>query len=168
MTNDPENCDIAATAAVRRKPVTGLAIPVAAENRVDRMLELRTYVRMGRDRQGNSRASDERNRLLMALRGRQADRVLKAARTLQDTGEMTLGDAAYVSAFLADVDDERYPVAAARLAARITLASRLGLEAFDELLDLVANLPDPERLAKLLIYARDADLATARARRVAD
>ncbi len=121
---------------------------------------------MGRDRQGNSRASDERNRLMMALRGRQADRVLKAARTLQETGEFTLGDAAYVCAFLADVDDERYPVAAARLAARITMASRLGLEDLDRLMDLVANLPEPNRLNELLRFTRDADLALARARTV--
>ncbi|MSW52039.1 MAG: hypothetical protein F2817_14270 [Actinobacteria bacterium] len=102
----------------------------------------------------------------MALRGRQADRVLKAARTLQDTGEMTLGDAAYVCAFLADVDDERYSVAAARLAARIAMASRLGLEELDRLMNLVANLPEPDRLAELLRFTRDADLALARARTV--
>jgi hypothetical protein len=128
---------------------------------------MRTYVRMGRDRSGNSRASDERNRLLMALRGRQADRVLKAARALQDTGEMTLNDAAYVCSFLADVDDPRYPVAAARIAARIAVASRLGLTDYDHLLDVVANLPDPERLAELLRLAQRADLAAARARAAA-
>jgi hypothetical protein len=101
---------------------------------------------------------------MMALRGRQADRVLKAAQTLQGTGEFTLDDAAYVCAFLADVDDERYPAAAARLAARITIASRLGLRDLDRLMDLVANLPEPERLAELLRFTRDADLALGRAR----
>jgi hypothetical protein len=127
-------------------------------------LLLRTYVHMGRDRQGNSRASDECNRLMMALRGRKADRVLNAARTLQDPGEFTLGDAAYACAFFPDVDGERYPVAAARLATRIAMASRLGLEDLDRLMDLVANLRESDRLAELLRFTRDADLAPARAR----
>lgn len=99
----------------------------------------------------------------MALRTRNADSVLRAARALRATGEMTLADAARLASFLAEVEDERYSVAAARLAARITLASRFGVEELDELLDLVANLPDPERLSKLLRYTEHADLAIARA-----
>jgi hypothetical protein len=114
---------------------------------------------------GNSRASDERNRLLIALRGRQPDRVMRAARELQDTGQLTLGDAARICAFLADTDDDRYPRAAARLAARITLASSLDLESMDVVLDLVANLPDERRMAELLRFCEQADRALSPAQR---
>ena len=67
---------------------------------------------------GNSRASDERNRLMVALRGSQPDRVLRAARGLSEAGELRLQDAARICSFLATAGDARYSRAAARLAAR--------------------------------------------------
>lgn len=78
--------------------------------------------------------------------------------------ELTLADAAEVCGFLAEhePDSERTSRAAARLAARITMASRLGLEDLDNLLDLVANLPATDHLAKLLLYARRAEEALRR------
>lgn len=114
---------------------------------------------------GNSRASDERNRLMIALRGRQGDRVMRAARQLQDAEGLTLGDAARICAFLAEVDDDRFPVAAARLAARVTIASSLTLEDLDIVLDLVANLPDQGRFTELLRFCERADLTAAAERR---
>jgi hypothetical protein len=84
---------------------------------------------------------------------------------LQGAEGLTLGDAAPIRAFLADVDDERSPVVAARLVARGTTASDLPLEDLDILMDLVANLPDQARLAGLLRYCERADPAAAAAGR---
>lgn len=106
---------------------------------------------------GNAQWSDERRRLQIALQGNSPDRILRAAHGLQQRGELDLSDAARITAALAEHDDQRYPRAAALLAARLTIASRLDLEALDRVLDLVSQLPDPERMAELLRYCRYAD-----------
>lgn len=110
---------------------------------------------------GNSTASDERRRLQIAMQGGSPDRILRAARGLQERGELDLGDAARITAVLAEREDPRYPRAAALLAARLTIAGRLDLEALDRVLDLVGQLPDPERMSELLRYCRYADEGTA-------
>ena len=78
-------------------------------------------------------------------------------------GEFTLSDAAVVTSFMAhhEPDADRTSQACARLGARIILALRLDLEAADAVFDLVANLPDEERLPLLVRYCERADQMTA-------
>ncbi|MEV4422346.1 hypothetical protein AB0L40_20580 [Patulibacter sp. NPDC049589] len=102
---------------------------------------------------GNRTHDPGRDRLLMALRARDADRALEAARLM---GDVPLSAAAEITSLLADLDDPRYDRAAARLAARLTLERRLGLEDADAVLTSVARLPDAEALAQLLGYCRRA------------
>lgn len=116
---------------------------------------VRTYVRMRSS--GNSDASDHRRRFQLALRGHQPDRVLDRARTLQDAGELTLRDAAQVCGFLAEHDDHRYSRAAARLAARLTLALRLDLDLLDEVLAAAANASQASNMAELVRLCDRAD-----------
>ena len=87
----------------------------------------------------------------MALRARNPDRALEAARMM---GAVPLDAAAQITSLLAALDDPRYDVAAARLAARLTLERRLGLEDADAVLTSVARLPDEGALAQLLGYCR--------------
>jgi hypothetical protein len=102
---------------------------------------------------GNRTPDPGQDRLMMALRARNPDRALEAARMM---GDVPLSAAAQITSLLAERDDPRYDVAAARLAARLTLERRLGLEDADAVLTSVARLPDEEALAQLLGYCRRA------------
>jgi hypothetical protein len=100
---------------------------------------------------GNRAHDPGQDRLMLALRARNPDRALEAARLM---GEVPLSAAAQITALLAERDDPRYDRAAARLAARVTLERRLGLDDADAVLTSVARLPDEEALSQLLGYCR--------------
>jgi hypothetical protein len=103
---------------------------------------------------GNRVPDPGQDRLMMALRARNPDRALEAARLM---GEVPLSAAAQITALLAEQDDPRYDRAASRLAGRIMLERGLGLEDADTVLTNVAQLPDPEALSQLLGYCRRGD-----------
>lgn len=88
---------------------------------------------------------------MLALRARNPERALEAARLM---GVVPLSAAAQITSLLAERDDPRYDRAAARLAARVTLERKLGLEDADAVLTSVARLPDEEALSQLLGYCR--------------
>lgn len=88
---------------------------------------------------------------MMALRARNPDRALEAARLM---GDVPLSAAAQITALLAEREDPRYDRAASKLAARLVLERGLGLEDADAVLTSVAQLPDPAALAQILGYCR--------------
>jgi hypothetical protein len=103
-------------------------------------------------RPSGNRASDPgQDRLMMALRARNPDRALEAARMM---GDVPLSAAAQITSLLAEREDPRYERAASRLAGRLMLERGLGLEDADTVLTNVAQLPDPAALSQLLGYCR--------------
>lgn len=109
----------------------------------------------------------ERQRLATALRGRDPDRVWRAASWLSMVDEFRLSDALSVCVFLAEhePDGDRGSRARARLVARLALELRLGLDHLDQLHTWVEILPDPVAIAGLGPLCDDVDRAHALARR---
>lgn len=123
---------------------------------------MRTSVRMG----VAGRSSVERQRLATALRGRDPDRVWRAATWLAMVDEFRLSDALAVCVCLAEhePDGQRGSRARARLVARLASEIRIRLDHFDQLLTWAEVLPDPEAIAGLERLCAEVDNAHARAR----
>jgi hypothetical protein len=111
-------------------------------------------------------SSTERQRLATSLRGRDPDRVWRAAGWLADVGEMRLSDALRVCVFLAEhePDGDRGSRFRARLGGRLVLEVRMGLDHYDQILTWLEVLPDPEAVAGLERLCVEVDQAHARAR----
>lgn len=86
-----------------------------------------------------------------ALRGRDPDRVWRAATWLAMVKEFRMADALAVCVFLAEhePDGDRGSRARARLVARLAFELRIGLDHLDQLHTWVEILPDPAAAAGL-------------------
>lgn len=102
-----------------------------------------------------------------ALRGRDPDRVWRAATWLAMVDEFRMTDALEVCVFLAEhePDSDRGSRARARLIARLALELRIGLDHLDQLHTWVEILPDPAAVTGLERLCTQADRARAAARR---
>jgi len=111
------------------------------------------------------RSSVERQRLATSLRGRDPDRVLRAARWLAMVGEFRLTDALDVCVFLAEHEPsgDRGSRARARLVARLATELKIGLDHLDQLFTWVEVLPDPQAIDGLRRVCEEADRARRRA-----
>ena len=109
----------------------------------------------------------ERQRLATALRGRDPDRVWRAASWLQMVDEFGLSDALSVCVFLAEHEPvgDRGSRARARLVARLALELRLGLDHLDQLHTWAEILPEPVAIAGISQLCDEVDRAQRRAGR---
>lgn len=110
--------------------------------------------------------SVERQRLATSLRGRDPDRVWRAATWLAAVGEFRLSDALSVCVFLAEHEPQgaRGSRARARLVARLAIELRVGLDRSDQLLTWAQLLPDAAAVAGLERVCEAIDLERARVR----
>lgn len=101
-----------------------------------------------------------------ALRGRDPDRVWRAATWLAMVKEFRMADALAVCVFLAEhePDGDRGSRARARLGGRLALEVRMGLDHFDQVLTWLEVLPDPEAVEGLRRLCSEVDQSQARAR----
>lgn len=108
--------------------------------------------------------------MVTALRGRDPDRVWRAATWLAMVKELQMDDALDVCVFLAEhePDGDRGSRARARLVARLALELRIGLDHLDQLHTWAEILPDPAAIAGLRPLCAEVDRAQAVARRAAD
>ncbi|MSW49622.1 MAG: hypothetical protein F2817_01865 [Actinobacteria bacterium] len=100
-----------------------------------------------------------------ALRGKDPDRVMRAARWLVMVGEFRLTDALDVCVFLSKHEpaSHRGSRARARLVARLATELRIGLDHFDQLFTWAEVLPDPQAIYGLRRVCEEVDRARRRA-----
>lgn len=103
---------------------------------------------------------------MTALRGRDPDRVWRAAVWLARVGEFRFDDALMVCEFLArhEPTSDRASRARARLVARLAMELKVGLDHLDQLQTWAEILPDPVAVAGLGRLCREVDSAHVRAR----